>query len=708
MKEEASAYLAHIAKDGRVQTVREHAEGTAQLAADFAAGFGMQEEAGYIGQMHDIGKFSAAFQKRLLGGPRVDHSTAGAFEAQKNRKIAAAFCIAGHHSGLPDAGTRADVEGTTLLARLNRAKRGELENYDPWKAEIQPKDFMPFASDDVQELFFRIKMLYSCLVDADFLDTECFMNGAARRSKKFCVEELAQSLDDYIKPWFPPKTTLNQLRCEILETVMREGVNSHPGIFSLTVPTGGGKTAASLAFAIRHARANGLNRIIYVIPYTSIIEQTAEVFRTIVGEENVLEHHSGIEMKEDEDSLIFMKATENWDMPIVVTTAVQFFESFYKNRSTNSRKIHNVVNSVVIFDEAQMLPVPFIRPCVKIMTELVKHYGASVVLCTATQPALEPILKEFMPEADCMELCPDRLFEQSVFVRVQYRQRGLLSEEALAAELNGNKQVLCIVNSRKAAQSIYSQLDAEGSYHLSTFMYPEHRRRALEKIKKRLKDGQACRVVSTSLIEAGVDVDFPCVYRQMAGLDSMLQAGGRCNREGERDQSESIVHVFELPCGSPELFSMQIAASRYVFENFDDIAGKEAIKSYFEQLFYLKGRDALDQKKILAQISQKKFCFETIAKQFQLIGNDTRTLYIQTSDNEKEIEAATYGFASKQDFRRLGLYSVNLYDYQYQKLLQSHAVRDLENGAGVLVDTSLYSEETGLQLETETGQALFI
>lgn len=708
MGEGESLYLAHIAEDGRLQTVKEHAEGTARLAAGFASEFDMEEEARYIGLMHDIGKFSAAFQKRLQGGPKVDHSTAGAFEAQKDGKIAAAFCIAGHHSGLPDGGTRADVEGSTLLARLNRAKRGELENYDAWSEEIHPGKFRPFQSQDRQELFFRIKMLYSCLVDADFLDTESFMNGSVHRAEQFRVEELERALLDYIAPWFPAKTTLNRLRCEILENVMREGTDCDRGLFSLTVPTGGGKTVASLAFAIRHARARGLKRIIYVIPYTSIIEQTAEVFRSIVGKENVLEHHSGVELKEDEDSLFYMRAAENWDMPIIVTTAVQFFESFYKNRSSNSRKLHNVANSVVIFDEAQMLPVPFIRPCMKLVTELVKSYGTSAVLCTATQPALDPIIREFLPGNEVKELCPDRLFGQPVFQRVCYQKRGSISEEQLAAELNERQQVLCIVNSRKAAQDIYQRLDTEGSYHLSTFMYPEHRRRTLAQIRQRLVDGQVCRVVSTSLIEAGVDVDFPCVYRQIAGLDSILQAGGRCNREGKQDRSDSIVHIFELECGSPELFSMQIEASAKVLQNYDDISGKEAVKAYFEQLFYYKGEGALDQKKILLQITEKGFLFETIAKQFQLIGTDTRTLYIRTSDNEKELDAVKFGYADKQTYRRLALYSINLYEYQYRKLIENHAIEDYERGESVLVDTSLYSEKTGLQLEGDAGQALFI
>lgn len=705
-------YLAHIAEDGRKQTIIEHLEGTAKIAGKFASIFNMKDEAEYIGMLHDIGKYSDGFQKRLYGGPKVDHSTAGALEAFKNRELSAAFCIAGHHSGLPDCGTRMDLEGSTLFARLNRAMKGEIKDYDEWENEMCiNNNFVSNMSQDLVKQSFIIRMLYSCLVDADYLDTEKFMSGSIERGRRLDINHMERALESYISPWYPPKTELNKLRCNILSNVMEMGESVNQGLFTLTVPTGGGKTVASLAFAIKHAKENNLSRIIYVIPYTSIIEQTADIFREIVGKENVLEHHSGIELSEDEDSLFFMRATENWDMPVIVTTAVQFFESFYKNKSSSNRKLHNIANSVVIFDEAQMIPVPYLKPCVRVITELVQEYKASAVLCTATQPALNEIIEEFLPGYEIKELCPNELFDNKMFERVSYNVVGIISEERLASELNQLNQVLCIVNSRKASQEIYELLDSEGSYHLSTFMYPKHRKKVLEEIRNRLKNKLPCRVVSTSLIEAGVDVDFPCVYRQKAGLDSILQAGGRCNREGKREAKSSIVNIFDLECGSPEIFSMQIAACDYVLNNFDNITGKEAVKAYFEKLLYLKSNsefEATDQKGILEQLEKNNFPFATVARQFNLIGNETKVLYIQTSDNEKEIYAVKKGFASKKDYRKLAMYGINIYEYQYNELLKNHAIEVFDNGCCLLIDTSLYSEDTGLKLSFDYGQALFI
>lgn len=704
-------YLAHIASERRKQTVREHAIGTAELASSFAAVFCMEEEAAYIGMLHDIGKCSKAFQKRLAGGPKVDHSTAGAYEAFRNYKMSAAFCIAGHHSGLPDGGHRGDLEGRTLLARINRAKKGALNDYGGWQDELGAFNatFSPTVAKNGVGQSFVIRMLYSCLVDADYLDTERFMSGNVPRRVPFEPEELDKKLTDCISPWFPAETELNKIRCTILQAVINAAQENEPGLFTLTVPTGGGKTIASLAFAIKHAKKHQLSRIIYVIPYTSIIEQTAEIFRSVLGVENVLEHHSNAEYSEDEDTLLYLKATENWDMPVIVTTSVQFFESFYNNRSSSARKLHNIAKSVIIFDEAQMLPVPYIRPCVKVMTELVSQFCATVVLCTATQPALHPIIKEFEPELAITELCSDEFYENPAFTRVMFKKDGVYTEETIAEKIKVHHQALCIVNSRKTAQKIYGLLDSEGSYHLSTFMYPEHRKTVFREIRKRLQENKPCRVVSTSLIEAGVDVDFPVVYRQLAGLDSILQAGGRCNREGKRKPEDSCVNIFELESGSPEFFSMQIAAGANVLKEYvRDLMCKEAIQKYFKELFYLKGSEALDQKDILRQLERDNFPFYTVAKEFSLLGKETRTLYVETPDNEKEIYALKNGFADRAAYRKLGQYSISLYEYQFQQLLNQNSIEKLDNGDCVLIDTSLYMPDTGLKLNMDIGNALFI
>ena len=343
------------------------------------------------------------------------------------------------------------------------------------------------------------------------------------------------------------KNELNTQRCAILRRCMERGQDSQqmPGLYPLTVPTGGGKTVASLAFALHHAKTHGLERVIYVIPYTSIIEQTADQFRKILGAENVLEHHSGVTYETQDEATPetqrLARATENWDMPVVVTTAVQFFESIYSNRSSKCRKLHNLAKSVIIFDEAQMLPIPYLRPCVSAIAQLIGHFHATAVLCTATQPALNPLFAEFLPGRTATELCPAGTCDETIFRRVTFQKEidRPISWETVAEMLTQLPQVLCIVNTRKRAQQVYERLPEEGRFHLSTLMIPTDREETLNVIRARLRNGQVCRVVSTSLVEAGVDVDFPSVWRELAGLDSILQAAGRCNREGKRSAAES-------------------------------------------------------------------------------------------------------------------------------------------------------------------------
>ncbi len=701
-------YLAHISDDGRKQTIKEHLENTAELAATFASPFGMDKTAYNAGLLHDIGKYSEAFQKRLFGGPKVDHSTAGALESYRRRMAVEAFCVAGHHSGIPNGGGRADIEGSSLNARIRRAEDGDIPLYDAWKDEIRLLFSKEITPRDMLELSYKIRMIYSCLVDADYLDTERFMTGDVDRGRKFVAENLLRKLNEYIAPWFPAKNRLNMLRCEILEHVMDEGRKIGRGLYSFTVPTGGGKTVASLAFAIEHAKKNGFNRIVYVIPYTSIIEQTADIFRQILGDDNVLEHHSNVEQGEDDESLFYMRATENWDMPVIVTTSVQFFESFYNNKSSSCRKLHNVANSIIIFDEAQMLPIPFLKPCVSLMVELVKHYRVSVVLCTATQPALDGIIREFDTAYMPYELCPKQYYDDSLFERVSYKRIGIVSYDELMKYINTEEQCLCIVNSKKAAQDIYSLMSGEGCFHLSTNMYPAHRKRVLEEIKDRLKNKQSCKVVATSLIEAGVDVDFPCVYRQLAGIDSILQAGGRCNREGKRDKSKSLVYIFDLECGSPEMFSTQIASADYVMNNYEDFISKEAIKAFFNQLLYLNGSDSLDQYKIIEQMKKPSLPFQDVADQFHLIANNTQTLYVECEDNRSLLEKIRLGVATKKEYRKIGLYGINIYEYQYQKLKQHRAIEDISEEICILIDTSLYNEDIGLTMDFVDGEAIMI
>lgn len=708
------AYLAHIAQDHRQQTVYDHLNGTADLCTAFAAAFGAQEQGWLAGLAHDLGKYSAAFQRRLEGSPvHVDHATAGAAECCKLGQSSAAFAVAGHHGGLPDGGGLGDhEEDGTFCGRMRKAALGKLAPCEAWREEIRlPSARQPAFASPQEEMFFT-RMLYACLVDGDFLDTETFMAGKAQnRGGGDPMAVLEEKLQSYVSGWFPPKTELNQERCAMLKCCIEQGSRQAPGLFTLTIPTGGGKTVASLAFALRHARTHGLRRVIYVIPYTSIIEQNAQVFRDILGDENVLEHHCGVlyditdEAKPENARLAL--ATENWDMPVVVTTAVQFFESLFANRSSQCRKLHNLAQSVIIFDEAQMLPVPYLRPCVFAIAQLVKRYGVSAVLCTATQPALDGIFREFLPDKPAVELCPAEVFHPDAFRRITFRREKQLSWEAVAERMNGQNQALCIVNSRKSAQSIYGLLEPEGAFHLSTLMYPAHRKSTLDEIRTRLKEGLPCRVVSTSLIEAGVDVDFPAVFREEAGLDSILQAAGRCNREGKRPAAESIVTIFQGETPPPALFEIPTAAGRQALSRYDRPDSPEAIRYYFQELLDLKGPEALDQKHILTLMEREYMPFRKVAERFHLIDSETKTLYIPLGEGEALAQRLRSGERSRALFRALGQYGVSVYPQHFDALDRAGDLELLEDGSAVLVNLSLYDSHKGLSLAAEEGKAYF-
>ena len=709
-------YLAHIAGDGRKQTAAEHLNGTAERCALFAAPFGAEELGRLAGLSHDLGKYSMEFQRRLDNGPKVDHATAGAFACWRMGQPLAAFAAAGHHGGLPDGGTQGDSpDAGTFWGRMKRAERGMLPDCSPWTEEIAlPSPAPPPCGTEPLSQIFFTRMLFSCLTDADFLDTEAFMDGSPRPEHPAPLDDLWERLQRHISGWFPPQGELNSRRCAVLEQCIRMGKTQPPGLFTLTVPTGGGKTVASLAFALAQARARarGLRRIIYVIPYTSIIEQTAQEFRTILGAENVLEHHSNAAYEIDAEAtpktVRLAQAAENWDMPVVVTTAVQFFESLYANRPSQCRKLHNLAGSVILFDEAQLLPLPCLRPCVHAIAQLVQHYGASAVLCTATQPALGPLFAEFLPGRPAVELCPPELCPPESFRRVCFRQAGRLDWDTLSGQLQQHEQVLCVVNSRKSAQEIFTRLSGEGNFHLSTLMYPAHRRAKLEEIRRRLREGLPCRVISTSLIEAGVDVDFPAVFREEAGLDSILQAAGRCNREGKRPVSESIVTLFRGEAAPPPLFQTAIGVGRKVLEQYDDIASREAIQAYFHTLLELKGAEAQDIYGILPKIRTELFPFQSVAERFHMIDSPTRTVYIPLGAGAELVGRLRAGERSRALFRQLGQYGVSIYENHFAALDQAGDLERLEDGSAILATLSLYSEETGLSLEADCGKAFFV
>ena len=709
--------LAHGATDEHPegQSIEAHLKGTGELAETFAAEFGAAANGKLCGLAHDIGKYSDEFQLRLRGGKKVDHATAGAIECFKIKAAFEAVCIIGHHSGLPNVGHKdADTtESQTFFGRKLRAEQGGIPDYRKnWNGHIAlPQDYFRPSGRGFATAFY-IRMLYSCLVDADYIDTETFMNGDAGRGNYEPLSALCDKLTAYISKWNNPTREIDILRQKILNSCI-EKASAPRGIFSLTVPTGGGKTVASMAFALNHAAANSMKRIIYVIPYTSIIEQNAKVFRDILGQENVVEHHSSVsyELSENADELEYRSAlaTENWDAPVIVTTAVQFFESLYANRSSKCRKLHNIANSVIIFDEAQMIPSNNLRPCVAAIAELVRAYNATAVLCTATQPAIDEMLLEYSKKESVVELCPDvdGMFEK--FRRTSFEKEGRLTTDELVSRLESQQQVLCIVNTRKFAQEVYEALPSEGRFHLSTLMCPVHRKQKLDEIRERLKSGKTCRVVSTSLIEAGVDVDFPRVFREMAGLDSILQAAGRCNREGKRSAESSIVTVFESENKVNKLIAVNRDAAEETVRDWTQPNTTSTIERYFKAY-----RDFLrnDDKSGVIAASEKGISgcglpFEWIAKEFKLIDQNTFTVYISVGEGKELISRLREGERSRELYRKAGMYSVSIYENHFNALINAGAAEPFGDDAAILTDLSLYSDEKGLATDVRDGSALF-
>jgi CRISPR-associated endonuclease/helicase Cas3 len=721
-------------------SLKEHLHQAAELAKGRATKFGADGWGHLAGLLHDLGKYSNAFQQRLHGSGRtVDHSSAGAIEAQKrwprlSRPLQ--FVVAGHHAGLADGTEEVTSSRTPLDARL----RVVPEDYAPFCNEIELPTALPRLAlrphtdwrgraDRVGfQCAFFIRMLFSCLVDADYLDTEWFYERVERRPSRrpapLLLADLKSRLDTHLADLAgnAPDTPVNCERSRILAACRQEARHA-PGLFTLTVPTGGGKTLASLAFALEHALAHGRDRVIYVIPYTSIIEQNAAVFREALGEEAVLEHHSAFvddpkAAPESKEKL--RRVMENWDAAVVVTTAVQFFESLFADRPSRCRKLHNIARSVVILDEAQTLPLPLLRPCVAALDELARNYGTSIVLCTATQPALNESddpqtsftgglrgVREIVPE-------PKRLYQ--ALKRVAVQSIGELDDAALAVRLLAHAQVLCIVNIRVHARELFEKIGGEaGCYHLSALMCPKHRSERLAEIRRALAAGRRCIVVSTSLVEAGVDLDFPVVYRAEAGLDQIAQAAGRCNREGRLEQGQVFVFRARRPEPKGEMDRRAKAAAGIFRRHPVDPLALEAIESFFREVYWSEGNDGLDKKQILARLEERKgdllFPFESIARDFKLIEDGMLPVLIRFDDEARRLlEELKTTERIGEVARRLQPYVVQIYPGQFARLRASAVVQPVaEHRFGeqfcVLVNESLYRADVGLSWDDPTYRA---
>ncbi|ADW17641.1 CRISPR-associated helicase, Cas3 family [Desulfobulbus propionicus DSM 2032] len=713
--------VAHSKSPSDWQSLEAHLEKVAELAEQHAMAFGAASWGRLVGLWHDLGKFSPDFQEYIRQASeahleskqgRVNHSSAGALLAiERFGKIGRilAYCIMGHHAGLPDWQSE-------IAPRASLAWRLEQKELLPTAIEAGiptailnqalPTEKAKNGTGLSRSLWLR--MLFSSLVDADFLDTEAFMDPekARRRQGYPTPTELAPLFDRYMteKTAGAPFTKVNRIRAEVLQACREKAADSS-GLFTLTVPTGGGKTLSSLAFSLCHATFHGKRRIIYVIPYTSIIEQTADQFRAIFGEA-VLEHHSNLDVadvsKEDARSRL---ACENWDAPLIVTTTVQFFESLFASRTSRCRKLHNIAQSVVILDEAQLLPTDFLKPVLEVMRELQENYGVTFVLSTATQPALGPHKSmdfDFAGLPGLREIIPPslNLYERLQRTRVKTLE-GLTTSlpwDALASRLSSHESVLCIVNRRDDARVLWEKMPV-GTFHLSALMCGAHRSERIAEIKANLKAEKPTRVVSTQLVEAGVDLDFPVVYRALAGLDSVAQAAGRCNREGALEQG--MVYIFQPESKIPAGYLRQAAeiGRQLLMEQKVDPLAPERFEQYFRMFYWLRG-SLLDKENILELLGndpELRISFRTAAEKFKLIDEG---VYVPVLVQYGEKGCQLIDLLRRQGperwiLRQAQRYVVNLPRSVHGQLLIDGAIEEIHPGIFVQGHGNLYDRNLG-------------
>ena len=761
-------YIARACQDNQgnwlTHSLNDHLCDTAQRARDFAQTFNNADWAELAGKWHDLGKYLPKWQnyiRRQTGydadahiegyDGRPNHSTIGAIISLEKSKFSPvgrilAYIIAGHHAGLPD--WNPDVAGGDLINRLfsdplagiiDASELNQIRNLSEihdYLSEPLPKS-VPLSIKNPDEMVRNsehfhlwIRILFSCLVDADCLDSEKFMKPeqSAQRGQHVSLKVLSKRFDKYmeIKQTGVELKTINRSRKKIFEQC-KQKAQLPSGFFSLTVPTGGGKTLSAMAFALRHALEHGKQRIISAIPYTSIIEQTAKVYKygsddeeeikkaidtgeMLFGEDDVLEHHSNIDPdKEDNNSKL---ASENWDAPIIVTTNVQLFESLLGSRTSSCRKLHNIVNSVIILDEAQMLPPEYLKPIISILKGLVEHFGCTVLLCTATQPSLCGNIGHgqaaFVGLEQVTEIIENKNDWADAFKRVEIVPPNLESHTewiSLAKELQEYESVLCIVNTRRDCRELHSLMPT-GTVHLSANMCGEERSEIISEIKLKLRKNEPVRVISTQLVEAGVDIDFPVVYRALAGVDSIAQAAGRCNREAKLNAQGKLgkVIIFQPPKPAPSgLLRKGEDAARTIIRNNPKFELKpEIFLQYFKQ-FYSSINDFDKphfQDRLLKEASDFKFQFRTFAQDVRLVDDTAQRGIIvrylgRTVDSNQLIGWLNNKGAEPWVIRKLQRFIVNVPIYLFNKLCDAGHISEV-HGYWVQQSTGLYRPGYGL------------
>lgn len=700
--------ISHVRiSDMSTQTNEEHQLGVAKRAHDFAESFNMGEWGRVLGLLHDKGKEKKAFQQHIIKesglNPTIKvegdyrHAYVGALIAKKlfpQQHLLIDNPLMGHHRGLYDDGDMKEV------------MKKEIPD-DVCVEKIDAHLNIP-QLEKRHDIHHLQRMLYSCLVDADYLDTEAFMQPeqSKQRGKYDSLATLEDKLEAYLSrlKQGAPDTEVNRIRNEVQQCCIKES-DSEPGFYSLTVPTGGGKTLSSVLWAIKHAIRNNLNRIIIAIPYTSIITQTASVLRNIFGEENVLEHHSNVDGSKLSDKELASRlnlAAENWDYPIIVTTNVQFFESLFSNKPSDCRKLHNIANSVLIFDEVQTLPMEFLKPILDTLDTLKRVFGASLLFTTASQPVLSGEITgtnqfvSFWGLSEIREIVPKEanLHKRLRRVEICFDEKRKNHDE-IAEQIAKYQRVLCIVNTRNDAKEIFTRLPKEGiCLHLSRMMCPDHVRENIAKVKSALHnpDNTIIRVVATQLIEAGVDIDFPVVFRQEAGLDSVLQAAGRCNREGKLDKGQTFVFGLQKPL--PPGFMTQTNNARINIGKDHDWFSPEAMESYFMQLH--SRVDNFDKANIKDLLYKSEMQFETAASQFQLIDDNTTSVIVNWKNSMELQERLIKEGPSYSLIKALAQFSVNVRNGDVRKLTEAGAIEEVFEGIYAIRDKSFYNSEVGL------------
>lgn len=723
-------YIAHRNDiTGLEQTVKEHSENTAELCWIFSIPE-LKDFMFVIGLLHDVGKFQKSFVKRINGvNIRVEHSTCGALAARENYTIGPMvlmmeYCIAGHHSGIPDGGFAND--SSDMLTLQGRMKR-QFEDYSEYKEELSlpklnEKDWLMYLLNDcyndikkvIDKFAFLTRYAFSCLVDADSIDTADFCKERELpRKLKADFRACLYTVDDKLSS-FVCKTELQKTR-NLLQKQAFQNISQDAEIYLLNMPTGSGKTLASVKIALERAIVKNKKRIIYIIPYNSIIEQTAEVFEELFADHmEILRHQSTFSFEDDangsEDYREAAKtAAENWDAPFIITTAVQFFESVYANKRGKLRKMHNMSESILIFDEAHLMPQNYLQPCLQAVAYITRYLHSEAVFLTATMPDFERLIREYaLPDSKIINLIKDT----SMFLKFQkckYNYIGEVTASKLLSRSCEYPSSLIIVNKKSTARNLYQECGGK-KYHLSTYMTSFDRKRVLKEIREELErletdypeyknipENRKITIISTSLIEAGVDLDVYTVFRERSGLDSILQSGGRCNREGKRKTAD--VYVFNLEEETKQTALEEKAnLTKGLLEKYADISDVKCISEYYSRLFFMKKNDI--QKNTMHQECSDiaSIPFKKYADKFELIESRTVSLVVpQDAQCEQMVEVMKY--TKIGNVRKLQNYTCSLRQRELEDLIRQHAVDDYGTGIYCLTNMDYYDANQGVLFE---------